>query len=100
MGTNPRYAMGRDERYSATANVGIMKSMEKNSLEIKKYQMLNYIAELQREKIIPLGELTSDLTILTQYENGFYQHKEFQNILASLVDSLKGNLRGIYERKY
>ena len=31
-----------------------MKSIEKNNLEAKKYQMLNYIAELQREKIMPL----------------------------------------------
>jgi hypothetical protein len=44
-----------------------MKSMEKNNLEVKKYQMLNYISELQREKIMPLHQLTSDLVILTQY---------------------------------
>jgi hypothetical protein len=49
--------------------------MEKNTLDVKKYQMLNYIAELQREKIIPMTELSRELVILTQYENGYYQHK-------------------------
>lgn len=58
-----------------TNNASIMKSMEKNTLDVKKYQMLNYIAELQREKIIPMTELSRELVILTQYENGYYQHK-------------------------
>lgn len=77
-----------------------MKSMEKNTLDVKKYQMLNYIAELQREKIIPMTELSRELVILTQYENGYYQHKDFNLICNNLVESLKGNLRGIYDRKY
>ena len=42
--------------------------------------MLNYIAELQREKIIPLGEVTRELVVLTQYENGYFLNSEFQRI--------------------
>jgi hypothetical protein len=77
-----------------------MKSLEKNNYEVKKFQMLNYIAELQKEKIIPLNDITAELMLLTQYENGFYQNKNFQNIIAGLVNDLKANLRTIYERKY
>jgi len=58
MNYTPKYTPSRDNennKYSFTNNASIMKSMEKNSLEVKKYQMLNYIAELQREKIIPLN---------------------------------------------
>lgn len=54
-------------------NAGIMRSLERNNFEIKKSQLLNYIAELQREKIMPLHDLTRELTILTHYENGFFQ---------------------------
>lgn len=56
-------------------NSNIMKSMEKNTMDVKKYQMFNYIAELQKEKIVPLTELSGDIVILTQYENGYYQNK-------------------------
>lgn len=58
-----------------TNNQHIMKSMEQGMFEMKKYQMLNYIAELQKEKIIPLGDLVRELVILTKYENGYYQNK-------------------------
>lgn len=60
----PSYSPKKDTDYSSTprahtaSNANIMRSLEKNNFEVKKYQMLNYIAELQREKIIPLGELT------------------------------------------
>jgi WD40 repeat protein len=77
-----------------------MRSLEKNNFEVKKYQMLNYIAELQREKIIPLNEVTKELIVLTQYENGYFQTSEFQHIAEQLIGELKGNIRSIYERKY
>ncbi len=68
---------GRGERPKGAVNPNsnIMKSMEKNTMDVKKYQMFNYIAELQKEKIVPLTELSGDIVILTQYENGYYQNK-------------------------
>lgn len=60
----PSYSPKKDTDYSVAprantaSNANIMRSLEKNNFEVKKYQMLNYIAELQREKIIPLGDLT------------------------------------------
>jgi hypothetical protein len=59
----PSYSPKKDTDYSiqrvaSTSNANIMRSLEKNNFEVRKYQMLNYIAELQREKIIPLGDLT------------------------------------------
>ena len=59
----PSYSPKKDTDYSSqrpssTSNANIMRSLERNNFEVRKYQMLNYIAELQREKIIPLGELT------------------------------------------
>ena len=38
-------------------NASIIKAMEKNTLDVKRYQMSNYIAELQRDKITPLIDL-------------------------------------------
>lgn len=57
---SPRYVDTKDkpaqtQGVSTSNNYSIMKSMEKNNLDVKKYQMLNYIAELQREKIMPLN---------------------------------------------
>jgi hypothetical protein len=55
----PSYSPKKDNsdypKVSATSNANIMRSLEKNNFEVRKYQMLNYIAELQREKIIPLS---------------------------------------------
>lgn len=48
---SPRYLNSKQEQLqkaNLTYNSSIMKSMEKNTLDVKKYQMLNYIAELQR----------------------------------------------------
>ena len=88
---------GRDgSTVSAASNVNIMKSIEKNNFDVKKYQVLGYIAELQREKLIPLGELTNELVILSQYNNGYYQPKEFQAIGGHLVTEFKAHLRSIY----
>lgn len=61
--TLPTYSPKRDSdhspaKHTPTSNANIMRSLEKNNFEVRKYQMLNYIAELQREKIIPLGEIT------------------------------------------
>ena len=44
---SPRYG-GKDTKYQINNNATIMKSMEKNTIDIKKYQMLNYISELQK----------------------------------------------------
>lgn len=74
--------------------------MQSNTIDVKKYQMSNYISELQKEKMMPLTELGRDLAILTQYENGYYQNKEFQTIMNDLIGLVKGSLRDIYERKY
>ena len=74
--------------------------MEKNTIDIKKYQMLNYIAELQKEKISPLSDLSRELVVLTQYENGYYQNKDFAVVVEGLVENFKGSLRGVYDRKY
>ena len=38
--------------------------------------------------------------ILTKYENGYYQNKQFQTIAEDMLEQLKGSLRSIYERKY
>lgn len=58
----PSYSPKKDtsdfSKPGPTSNANIMRSLEKNNFEVRKYQMLNYIAELQREKIIPLGEVT------------------------------------------
>lgn len=97
----PRYREGQDHRQATVnSNANIMRSLEKNNFEVKKYQMLNYIAELQREKIIPLNEITRELVVLTQYENGFFQIGEFQQIMGGLIEDLKGSIRAVYERKY
>ena len=66
-------------------NAGIMRSLERNNFEIKKSQLLNYIAELQREKVMPLHELTRELTILTHYENGFFQPPEFHRVCDGII---------------
>jgi len=40
------------------------------------------------------------LVILTKYENGYYQNKEFQAIAEDMLEQLKCTLRNIYEKKY
>jgi hypothetical protein len=101
----PRYhntdsGEGQASRGKQPNNASIMRSLEKNNFDIKKSQMLNYIAELQREKVMPLNELTQELTILTHYENGFYQPAEFQRICDGIVGELKNHLRSVHERKF
>lgn len=81
---------------NAPANASIMRSLEKNNFDIKKSQMLNYIAELQREKVMPLNELTQELLVLTHYENGFFQPNEFQRTTDSIIAQLKLHLRTLH----
>lgn len=47
-----------------------------------------------------MSELGRELVILTKYENGYYQNKQFQNIAEDMLEQLKATLRSIYERKY
>lgn len=49
---------------------------------------------------MPLNDLTKELIILTQYENGYFQLAEFQCISNGIVTDLKNTLRSIYQRKY
>jgi cell shape-determining protein MreC len=58
--------------------------MENGSRELKKYQILNHIAEVQKERMAPLDQLQRELTVLNAYEEGFYQSKEFLKVLGSL----------------
>ena len=69
-------------------------------MDAKRYQMSNYIAELQKEKITPLTDLGRELVVLTQYQNGYYQNKEFQVIAGNLVEGLKDTLREVYANKF
>ena len=74
--------------------------MESNTHDIKRYQMSNYISELQKEKISPLIDLSRELVIMSQYKNGYFQNKEFNTISNNILDNLKANIRDIYDRKY
>lgn len=49
---------------------------------------------------MPLNELTQELTILTHYENGFFQQAEFKRVCDGIIGDVKSSLRGVYERKY
>lgn len=51
---------------------------------MKKIHFLNYVSELQKERILPLNDLQREIVILTEYSNGFYQSEEFKGILAML----------------
>jgi hypothetical protein len=83
----PRYLNGDapDTAGGMPTNASIMRSLERNNFEIKKSQLLNYIAELQREKVMPLHDLTRELTVLTHYENGFFQPAEFHRICDGII---------------
>ena len=63
--------------------------MENGVKELKKYHFLNYISELQKERILPLNDLQREIVILNEYCNGFYQPKEFQKILQGLKDFIR-----------
>ena len=50
---SPKFSSSEDrsngmQKYSMANNSNIIKSMERNTLEAKKYQMSNYIAEMQK----------------------------------------------------
>ena len=52
---------GRIDSMKSFGNSGIsnektIQSMEKGGANIRRYHLLNYIAELQKEKVIPVGE--------------------------------------------
>ncbi len=58
-----------------TSNNQTITQMENVSKELKKYHYLNYIAEMQKERIFPLTDLQREIVILNEYNNGFYQPK-------------------------
>jgi hypothetical protein len=98
----PKYTpKDRNEHGSRVShNNNIMRTLETNTLEAKKSEMLKYIAELQKDKLLPLNDLTRELVVLTQYENGFYQNSDFQTITARLIADLKTSLQTLSEHKY
>ena len=55
MNYGPKYMPTQDKdqghknnKYSMSNNASIIKSMEKNTMDAKRYQMSNYIADLQK----------------------------------------------------
>lgn len=60
---------------TVSSNAQTISQMENTSKELKKYHFLNYVAELQKERIFPLGDLQREIVILNEYSNGFYQPK-------------------------
>lgn len=58
---------------SGISNEKTIFSMEKGGANMRRYHLLNYIAELQKDKVIPVTEKGEELLILTEYENGFFQ---------------------------
>ena len=67
---------------------------------MKKYHFLNYIAELQKERIFPLNDLQREIVILNEYNNGFYQPKEFQDILSTLKSIIHGEVQRVYDNSH
>jgi hypothetical protein len=45
---------------------------------------------------MPLNELSRDLIILTEYENGYWQQREFILFLDDMIDGVKNTIRRIY----
>ena len=74
--------------------------MENGLKDMKKYHILNYIRELQKSTIAPVTEDAKDLIILTQYENGYYLHKELNKMLNDQKENMKVDFRKLYDNKY
>jgi hypothetical protein len=58
-----------------------IKTIENNKMELKKYQIASYVAEMQKNKLMGLEDLGRYLLVLSQYQNGFFQFEEFRGVL-------------------
>lgn len=47
------------------SNLHTIKTIEANSVQLKRYHIINYIAEMQKEKITPLNDIAEYLFVLT-----------------------------------
>lgn len=52
---------------STISNEKTIKSMEAGSINMRKFHLMNYITELQKDKVVPTLEKSEDLLILTEY---------------------------------
>lgn len=63
------------------SNMHTIKTIENNKMELKKYQIASYVAEMQKNKLMGLEDLGRHLLVLSQYQNGFFQFEEFRVVL-------------------
>lgn len=75
-------------------------NMEVGNQELRKYYILNYISQIQRERAAPLTDLQKELVLLNSYESGFYQPKEFLRMLGHLRDVFSKETRAVYDKNY
>lgn len=94
----PAHAFKRREDPHATSNSNIhtISQMEKSANDMKKVHVMNYLAELQKDRILPLHDLQREIVLLTEYSNGFYQSEDFRHILNELKAYVHQEVRKIY----
>lgn len=74
--------------------------MESNLNQLKKFKIMNYISELQKEKAIPLAEKAQYIVVLTEYENGYFQYDQYKEIINNSKSKFKGEFRDLIENVY
>ena len=79
------------------SNLHTIKTIEANSVQLKRYHIINYIAEMQKEKITPLNDIAEYLFVLTQYENGFFQQEEFRNYSKDIKANFRTSFKSMLD---
>lgn len=85
---------------SNLSNLHTIKTIENTQQQLKRFHIVNYIAQMQKEKIVPVNEIAEYLLILTQYENGFYQNEEFKGYANGIKATVRGSFKQTLDEVY
>ena len=61
--------------YLQAQTLNTISNMEVGNKEYKKYYIMNYISEVQRERVGPLADLQREIVVMNSHEDGYYQSK-------------------------
>ena len=89
-----------NRRKSNINNEHTIHSIQTSHEEFRRYHIMKYISDLQKEKLLPVKENGEHLVILTQYDNGFLQGEELKKCLDNILEQFRFSSLDVLKRKY
>ena len=89
--------MGQNHRQPTVSNKDLVDEIEKDAEAVRNFKVYGYLTELQKQKLVPIQDISSELIIVGSAECPFYCHKELVGKLKTVKNHFGGFIKEVFD---